>query len=165
MLTLAPLRDESGESRFLVGVQVDVTAEPAPVEGAAAAADGGSAAAVAATAAAQLAAGWGAVDPWAAVVPGVLPPRPHAGAAGVAASQALAAAAAACPGGALTLGCFRRVRQLGTGDVGLVDLVELAPPAAAASAAASPPGDRASGEEAGAASAGARPPPPALASP
>jgi PAS domain S-box-containing protein len=156
MLTLAPLRDESGESRFLVGVQVDVTAEPAPAAGADAA-DANTAAAVAATAAAQLAAGWGAVDPWAAVVPGVLPPRPHSGTAGIAASKALAAAAAACPGGALTLGCFRRVRQLGTGDVGLVDLVELAPPAGAAPAAGAADGCN-SGESA--ATTHARPAPP-----
>ena len=151
MLTLAAMRDSAGEARFLIGVQVDVTAAPAPAEAEAAAAASAAAAAggeivvppvpaipqarlsaaaaqVATAAAAQLAAGWGAVDPWAAVSAGVLKAAPHAGAAGAAAAEALAAAAAAAPGGNLSLACFRRVRQLGTGDVGLVDLVELVPP-------------------------------------
>ena len=162
MLTLAAMRDADGEARFLIGVQVDVTAAPAPAEAeaasaaAAAAAAGGegagaavvppapaipqarlsaAAAQVATAAAAQLAAGWGAVDPWAAVSAGVLKAAPHAGAAGAAAAAALAEAAAAAPGGNLSLACFRRVRQLGTGDVGLVDLVEFVPPKGSEAAA------------------------------
>lgn len=129
MLTVAPMRDAGGVARFLIGVQVDVTAT-ASVEGGAptideARASTAGAAAVAAAAAKQVAAGWGAVDPWAAVPARVAPPRPHAGEAGVKAAAALNAAAQAA-GGTLSLACFRRVRQLGTGDVGLVDLVELA---------------------------------------
>jgi PAS domain S-box-containing protein len=185
MLTLAAMRDAGGEARFLIGVQVDVTAAPAPAEAeaasaaaaAAAAGEPGAAAAVppapaipqarlsaaaaqvATAAAAQLAAGWGAVDPWAAVSAGVLKAAPHAGAAGAAAAAALAAAAAAAPGGNLSLACFRRVRQLGTGDVGLVDLVELVPPkgseAAAAAAAATKAAQAAEAEKTAAAAAAA----------
>ena len=136
MLTVAPMRDAGGEARFLIGVQVDVTATaaaaptaaaPTPADAAATAAAESAASALAGTASRQLAAGWGAVDPWAAVTVGVARAAPHAGAAGAAAAAALQAAADAA-GGALSLACFRRVRQLGTGDVGLVDLVKLVPP-------------------------------------
>ena len=139
MLTVAPMRDAGGEARFLIGVQVDVTATAAaaaatpaavpPPDAAATAAAESAASTLAGAASRQLAAGWGAVDPWAAVAVGVARAAPHAGAAGAAAAAALQAAADAA-GGALSLACFRRVRQLGTGDVGLVDLVELVPPPA-----------------------------------
>ena len=60
-------------------------------------------------------------NPWAALTANLVTPKPHK--RGDAAYQALTAAQAA--GGRLKLMNFRRVKQLGAGDVGLVDLVQL----------------------------------------
>lgn len=64
--------------------------------------------------------GWGA-SPWAQISSAVMRPRPHkaADAAYVALRQR------AADEGGLKLAHFRRVKQLGAGDVGLVDLVQL----------------------------------------
>ncbi|KFM28754.1 Phototropin-1B [Auxenochlorella protothecoides] len=73
MLTVAPIRDMAGRARFLVGVQVDVTAHP----------------------------------------------EAERAADGPAAADAVNAA------GGLRLRSFQRLRSLGAGDVGMVDLVNL----------------------------------------
>ena len=62
------------------------------------------------------------VDPWATFPSGLLPTKPHR--AGDPAAAALAAVVAR--DGKLRLRHFSRVRQLGNGDVGMVDLVHLA---------------------------------------
>jgi serine/threonine protein kinase len=116
MLTVAPIRDVEGRPRFLVGVQVDVTAAPTPE----AAAPLGASVAAAAGAAVRTF-GWVGVDPWATFPTGLAPPKPHR--AGDAAAAALAAAVRR--DGKLRLRQFQRLRQLGSGDVGTVDLVAL----------------------------------------
>ena len=122
MLTVAPIRDVEGKPRFLVGVQIDVTAHPTE---AAAAPVGASAASAVGAALQNLS--WVGVDPWATFPTGPVRMKPHR--AGDAAAAALRAAAAR--DGKLRLRHFQRVRQLGSGDVGMVDLVQLAAPAAA----------------------------------
>lgn len=116
MLTVAPIRDVTGHPRFLVGVQVDVTAQPtveeaAPVGMTAASAVG----------AAMRTMDWVGVDPWAGFPSGLAKPKPHH--AGDPAAAALAAIVA--KEGKLRLRQFHRLRQLGSGDVGMVDLVSL----------------------------------------
>lgn len=116
MLTVAPIRDVTGHPRFLVGVQVDVTAQPtveqaAPVGMSAASAVG----------AAMRTMDWVGVDPWATFATGLAAPKPHH--AGDPAAAALAEAVAR--EGKLRLRQFQRLRQLGSGDVGQVDLVSL----------------------------------------
>jgi serine/threonine protein kinase len=62
------------------------------------------------------------VDPWATFPTGLVPPKPHRRLDPAAA----ALAAAVAKDGRLRLRHFARVRQLGSGDVGMVDLVQLA---------------------------------------
>jgi serine/threonine protein kinase len=116
MLTVAPIRDVTGHPRFLVGVQVDVTAQPtveeaAPVGMTAASAVG----------AAMRTVDWVGVDPWTTFHTGLAPIKPHH------AGDPLAAALAdaVVKDGKLRLRQFQRLRQLGSGDVGMVDLVAL----------------------------------------
>lgn len=70
----------------------------------------------------QLTAGWSVTgDVWAGIAAGVARLKPHK--AHDQGSQALRSVEQRA--GRLALSHFRRVKQLGTGDVGLVDLVEL----------------------------------------
>ncbi|KAG7671346.1 hypothetical protein Ndes2526B_g02155 [Nannochloris sp. 'desiccata'] len=116
MLTVAPIRDVTGHPRFLVGVQVDVTAQPTVEE---AAPVGMSAAS--AVGAAMRTVDWVGVDPWTSFHTGLAPVKPHH--AGDPSAAALADAVA--KEGKLRLRQFQRLRQLGSGDVGMVDLVAL----------------------------------------
>jgi len=116
MLTVAPIRDVTGHPRFLVGVQVDVTAQPTVEE---AAPVGMSAAS--AVGAAMRTVDWVGVDPWASFHTGLAPVKPHH--AGDPSAAALEDAIA--KEGKLRLRQFQRLRQLGSGDVGMVDLVAL----------------------------------------
>ena len=60
-------------------------------------------------------------DPWAPVRTGVMQPKPH-----TAHNQlVLALQKVQRDNGKLSLSLFKRVKQLGSGDVGLVDLVQL----------------------------------------
>lgn len=60
-------------------------------------------------------------DPWAPVRTGVMKPKPH-----TAHNQlVLALQKVQRDNGKLSLSLFKRVKQLGSGDVGLVDLVQL----------------------------------------
>ncbi|KAL4857414.1 Phototropin-1B [Chlorella vulgaris] len=116
MLTVAPIKDIEDRPRFLVGVQVDVTehataAEATPV--------GMQAANMVGQALANM--NWVGVDPWATFPTGLATPKPH---------RRMDPAAAALKGavgkdGKLRLRNFARVKQLGSGDVGMVDLVQL----------------------------------------
>lgn len=117
MLTVAPIRDVAGAPRFLVGVQVDVTAKPTPEE---AAPEGMSAATQVGLAVRTM--DWVGVDPWAGFLSGVASPKPHH--AGDPAEAALRDAIK--KEGKIRLRLFQRLRQLGSGDVGMVDLVSLA---------------------------------------
>ncbi|CAK0783080.1 hypothetical protein CVIRNUC_006275 [Coccomyxa viridis] len=128
MLTIAPMADVDGTSRFFIGVQVDVTAEdskagpgeiPAVDQAAVKAAE--PMAGVLGQAQRQMGGGWGTQDPWHAIRAGVAPVKPHK--AQEKSWEALKAAEA--KNGRLALSQFRRLKQLGTGDVGLVDMVEL----------------------------------------
>ncbi|KAI8103482.1 hypothetical protein M9435_004820 [Picochlorum sp. BPE23] len=116
MLTVAPIRDVSGAPRFLVGVQVDVT-EESTVEKAAplgmkAAHDVGNA---------LKRVDWVGLDPWASFTNTVLPLKPHrrqdSGGVSIQKLQH--------DKGKIKLSDFRRRKQLGTGDVGMVDLVAM----------------------------------------
>ncbi|KAF8064530.1 hypothetical protein HT031_003330 [Scenedesmus sp. PABB004] len=130
MFTLAPMKDSDGTTRFLVGVQVDVTAQGAagdakapkwtksPSDEAIKAQQGNQAASVISSALKNL--GWGA-SPWAQIPASIARPKPHkAGDAAYAGLMALQDRE-----GGIRLNHFRRVKQLGAGDVGLVDLVSL----------------------------------------
>nr|AML78431.1 putative LOV domain-containing protein [Botryococcus terribilis] len=117
MFTLAPMADVDGTPRFLIGVQVDVTAaEAAGLTSVEPAVD-----TVKSVAMQQLGAGWGRADPWQNVHAGLSVIKPHK--AQEKAYVALAEVEKAQK--KLALYQFRRLKQLGTGDVGLVDLVEL----------------------------------------
>ncbi|KAK9865513.1 hypothetical protein WJX84_001549 [Apatococcus fuscideae] len=137
MLTIAPMADADGATRFYIGVQVDVTAPGGvqaplpqgampPSEAAATSTEpkaqrppeGASAIAQALK---KLGPGW-QQDPWKVVHTGVLASKPHT--TGASKSAQLTAAQEA-GGGRLALSQFRRLKQLGAGDVGLVDLVQL----------------------------------------
>lgn len=118
MLTVAPIRDVSGAPRFLVGVQVDVTAQPTVEE---AAPVGMTAASVVGAAVRTM--DWVGVDPWATFATGLSPVKPHR--AGDPAAAALSEVVKR--DGKLRLRHFQRERQLGSGDVGMVDLVTLSP--------------------------------------
>lgn len=117
MFTLAPMADVDGTARFLIGVQVDVTAaEAAGLTSVEPQVDS-----VKSLAMQQLGAGWGRTDPWLQIQSGISTLKPHkaqdkayVSLADVEKSQKK-----------LALYQFRRLKQLGTGDVGLVDLVEL----------------------------------------
>eukprot|EP00887_Chlorella_sp_A99_P007263 scaffold2.g7263.t1 len=111
----APRRDVEGRPRFLVGVQIDVTERPTSTEGLQAASMVG---------AAIKEMSWVGVDPWATFPAGLARPKPHrAGDPAAAALRRLVGRE-----GKLRLRHFTRLRQLGSGDVGMVDLVVLGPP-------------------------------------
>lgn len=132
MFTLAPMKDSDGAVRFFIGVQVDVSASTSaadaadklPAWNATPAVESmmgvrGHAAATAITTALQ-GMGLGA-NPWAKLECGVARKKPHKGS-----DRAYAALLDAEErDGRLRLSHFRRVKQLGAGDVGLVDLVTL----------------------------------------
>ncbi len=128
MFTLAPMYDSDGTVRFFVGVQVDVTAQmpgAAPMPPTKSPSDeqrsmqqGQQAAGMIASALNNM--GYGA-NPWAALPPSIIKPKPHK--ASDKAYQAISAVVQR--DGRLRLSHFRRVKQLGAGDVGLVDLVQL----------------------------------------
>lgn len=116
MLTVAPIKDVEGKPRFLVGVQVDVTAD---TTAGAAAPIGMSAAGMVGQALQNM--NWVGVDPWASFPTGLAGVKPHK-------SQDAAMSAlqeTVKRDGKLRLRHFARVHQLGSGDVGLVDLVQL----------------------------------------
>jgi hypothetical protein len=135
MFTLAPMRDQQGEVRFFVGVQVDVTAKgtqqavPAdgvsptwtktPEQDALLVAEGTQAASMITTALKGTPQPGG--NPWAGISGVVMQRKPHK-----ADDKAyLALLSLQQRDGKLKLMHFRRVKQLGAGDVGLVDLVQL----------------------------------------
>ncbi|MEW5309471.1 MAG: hypothetical protein WDW38_001359 [Sanguina aurantia] len=130
MFTMAPMRDQDGTARFFVGVQVDVTAQAsAPGEKAPAWNKTASTEAVHAKLGSDTAGiinnalsnmGWG-VNPWTNISGSIIKRKPHK--AGDKAFQALLALQER--DGKIKLMHFRRVKQLGAGDVGLVDLVLL----------------------------------------
>nr|AML77624.1 putative LOV domain-containing protein [Ignatius tetrasporus] len=130
MFTLAPMADADGSVRFFVGVQVDVTdvtaEKPAdmPVSPLPTKADqqklaaGKQAAAAISSALSSM--GW-QHDPWQDIKSLVVRLKPHKNE-----DKAFADLRAAQEqAGRLKLSHFRRVKQLGSGDVGLVDLVTL----------------------------------------
>ncbi len=132
MFTLAPMRDSDGHTRFYVGVQVDVTAQAplgsnqvptwpktASAEGANAEM-GHQAASMIGSAVLGMAGGKGE-DPWAGLMGTVMRKKPHK-LDDPAYKQLLKTQE---QDGQLKLLHFRRVKQLGAGDVGLVDLVQL----------------------------------------
>nr|AML77131.1 putative LOV domain-containing protein [Hafniomonas reticulata] len=130
MFTMAPMKDHNDKVRFFVGVQVDVTAYTgstaeqvpawtAPTTAEAPAAKAGHQAAGFISSALENM-GWGA-NPWASIATNILTLKPHK--AGDRAFQALLSVQQKA--GKLGLLHFRRVKQLGAGDVGLVDLVQL----------------------------------------
>eukprot|EP00873_Tetraselmis_striata_P009108 jgi/Tetstr1/429372/TSEL_019286.t1 len=131
MFTLAPIKDVDGTCRFMVGVQVDVTAADASASpdaipqmqnDAQLKAKGHDASAVIGSALQNLGMGGKDEDPWKSIVTGVLYQKPH-----MSDSPAVVALRAAVEQhGALNIDSFKRQKQLGSGDVGLVDLVTLA---------------------------------------
>nr|AML79332.1 putative LOV domain-containing protein [Chlamydomonas sp. BC-2016] len=135
MFTLAPMRDEAGVTRFFVGVQVDVTAQGTAgsstvpvwnktVSAEAAVVKQGAAAASMIQSALALP-GSGAnpygVNPWVGISGTIMRKKPHK--ADDTAFQALMSVQER--DSKIKLMHFRRVKQLGAGDVGLVDLVQL----------------------------------------
>jgi len=130
MFTLAPMKDSNGETRFLVGVQVDVTAQgekgdatlpkwnKTASEEVVKAQQGNQAASLISNALQSM--GWGA-NPWAGITGTVMRKKPHK--AEDQSYQTLLNLQER--EGKLKLAHFRRVKQLGAGDVGLVDLVQL----------------------------------------
>nr|AML77443.1 putative LOV domain-containing protein [Volvox globator] len=131
MFTMAPMRDQDGSVRFFVGVQVDVTAQSSspdktpvwnksPSEDEEKAKQGAVAASMISTAVMGMAAP-PSTNPWAAIPTDMMRRKPHKGEDK--AYQALLALQQR--DGKLKLMHFRRVKQLGAGDVGLVDLVQL----------------------------------------
>ncbi|KAK9802821.1 hypothetical protein WJX73_002029 [Symbiochloris irregularis] len=131
MLSVAPMNDADGTLRFFIGVQVDVTAPMQPGEtlkkGEVPDAIPGidqakedSKTVLQMVAQQQSGDRWGTKDPWSNVKPGVVGSKPH-----TAAQSRAALVAAEKKDGKLALSQMRRIRQLGSGDVGLVDLVEL----------------------------------------
>ncbi|KAL3133891.1 hypothetical protein ABBQ32_008349 [Trebouxia sp. C0010 RCD-2024] len=127
MFTLAPMADVDGTARFLIGVQVDVTAVEEALPESLKATNAGpqvpKGAANAISAAIQQLGGPARFgpDPWAPVRTGVMKPKPH-----TAHNQLVhALQKVQRDNGKLSLSLFKRVKQLGSGDVGLVDLVQL----------------------------------------
>lgn len=116
MLTVASIRDVDGRPRFLVGVQVDVTAQPT-VETAAPV--GMKAANIVGDAMKRV--DWVGVDPWTSFKTGPLPLKPHRrqDPRGIAVHKLNERE------GKLKLRQFARQKQLGAGDVGMVDLVTM----------------------------------------
>jgi len=129
MFTLAPMSDSDGTTRFFVGVQVDVTAvqpgQATPTWKADAGADKETAK-QGTQAASQIGAAiqglqYTATNPWAGIGGSVMKRKPHK--SDDRSYQALMGVQQR--DGKLKLMHFRRVKQLGAGDVGLVDLVQL----------------------------------------
>ena len=129
MFTLAPIMDIEGKIKFFVGVQVDVTARDpgrTPAEAVPSQAVENKAKDTLKNAANNINAAlqnvpFGQRDPWATLREGILKKKPHT--ASDAGYQALANVQN--QHGNLKLVHFRRIKQLGSGDVGLVDLVQL----------------------------------------
>lgn len=128
MFTIAPMADAGGKNRFFIGIQVDVTAASTATDerfqqGKITPAQANDQSQILSAAKRQMgAAGWGSADPWQTIKAGPVRVKPHK-------SQDKLIAAlreSFTKHGALKLSSFRRINQLGTGDVGLVDLVELA---------------------------------------
>uniref|UniRef100_A0A061R985 non-specific serine/threonine protein kinase n=1 Tax=Tetraselmis sp. GSL018 TaxID=582737 RepID=A0A061R985_9CHLO len=131
MFTLAPIRDVDGTCRFMVGVQVDVTAATegnlAPGEvplmaDPSVAAKGSAASTVIQQALKNMGMG-SAVDsnPWKNLETGKVYRKPHKSE-----DKALSALRAVeAEHGSIKISHFKRQQQLGSGDVGLVDLVSL----------------------------------------
>lgn len=133
MFTLAPMRDQQGQTRFFVGVQVDVTASvaqaaggqnwtkaaPPPAEDPVLLQQEKQAASMIGQALSGMA--QPSANPWAAIPGTIMRRKPHK--ADDKAYQALLQLQQR--DGKLKLMHFRRVKQLGAGDVGLVDLVQL----------------------------------------
>jgi len=130
MFTLAPILDVNGSIRFFVGVQVDVTAkvadaekmpkwEPTEPQEQKLVQDGKVATNAISHALQNV--GWGP-DPWMCLSGNVLKIKPHK-AASDSGYQALLNVQT--NERKLKLMHFRRIKQLGSGDVGLVDLVQL----------------------------------------
>lgn len=115
MFTLAPIKDVDGTVRFYMGVQVDVT-DPQSAQ----AIDEMQQAALKA-AVGDLGQAWGGADPWKDVETNVIRVKPHRGSDP--AVQALKAVFDKDK--EITINHFTRIRQLGSGDVGLVELVKL----------------------------------------
>ncbi|GMH33892.1 hypothetical protein BSKO_01726 [Bryopsis sp. KO-2023] len=135
MFTLAPIMDVDGMIHFFVGVQVDVTAKleldkapsvimPGPAQPGETSSERRSLrdGKLAATAIGQALqnVGWGP-DPWMQLTGNVLTTKPHK--SSDAGYQALLSVQQ--QERKLKLMHFRRIKQLGSGDVGLVDLVQL----------------------------------------
>ncbi|KIZ02931.1 hypothetical protein MNEG_5031 [Monoraphidium neglectum] len=130
MFTLAPMKDSDGAVRFYIGVQVDVSASAAAASGAdklpawsevpsaEVEAKGHGAASMITSALAGLGL---TPNPWAKLGGTVMRRKPHK-AADRAYQELLNAQER---DGKLKLAHFRRVKQLGAGDVGLVDLVQM----------------------------------------
>lgn len=133
MFTMAPMCDQEGKVRFFVGVQVDVTAaqpgapgdKPPTYTKTASTEDEkikmGTAAASMISTALQGMSTVTSSNPWAAIPNAVMRRKPHKGEDK--AYQALIQLQQR--DGKLKLMHFRRIKQLGAGDVGLVDLVQL----------------------------------------
>nr|AML77244.1 putative LOV domain-containing protein [Codium fragile] len=131
MFTLAPIMDVDGKIHFYVGVQVDVTAKlepeavqpvpspPGDLSSERRSLKDGKLAATAIGQALQNV-GWGP-DPWLQLKASVLKVKPHK--SGDPGYQALLSVQQ--QERKLKLMHFRRIKQLGSGDVGLVDLVQL----------------------------------------
>ncbi|KAI8463717.1 MAG: putative blue light receptor [Monoraphidium minutum] len=130
MFTLAPMKDSDGTVRFYIGVQVDVSAStgaasaadklPAWTKGAPPEAEAAGHGAAALIGSALQGMGLSA-NPWAKLGGQVMRRKPHK--AADPGYQALLEAQER--DGKLRLANFRRVKQLGAGDVGLVDLVTM----------------------------------------
>lgn len=129
MFTLAPIMDIEGNIKFFVGVQVDVTAREVgkdPAEWVPTAAVENKARDTLKTAASNINAAlqsvpFGQRDPWASLTEGCLKMKPHK----TNDPGFLALASIQSQHDKLKLVHFRRIKQLGSGDVGLVDLVQL----------------------------------------
>lgn len=132
MFTMAPMRDQQGTTRFFVGVQVDVTAAVAQAAGPnwlkapAAVTDDASLYQQEKSAASTIGAALMGMpgpsgNPWANISGTVMRCKPHK--SDDKAYQALLTLQQR--DSKLKLMHFRRVKQLGAGDVGLVDLVQL----------------------------------------
>ena len=130
MFTLAPMRDSEGHARFFVGVQVDVTAQGDKASTVVPVWDktksmeetskqtGHTAASNIGVALQNMSYG---SNPWAGITGTIMRKKPHK--AADKGYQALLGMQQR--DGKLKLMHFRRVKQLGAGDVGLVDLVQL----------------------------------------
>lgn len=132
MFTLAPIRDVDGTCRFMVGVQVDVTATvggtapgqlPPQQDIQAVASKGHEASTVIGSALKNLGMGHANDNnPWKDLVTGKLYSKPHMSND----KHLVALKAVQAEQGELKVSHFKRLKQLGSGDVGLVDLVCLA---------------------------------------